>query len=234
MSSVKSIFASSLGKKYIMAITGLGLTLFLFGHLGGNFLLFKSDGGEAFNAYAHFMKTTPIIWVSEIVIFSGLIFHIVDGIALVFANKKARPVDYAYKKGGSNQTSWASKKMGLLGTLLLIFLILHLANFFMKTKILPDDGSIPKYILADGTEVADLFLMVKVYFQNIIYVTIYVVCMIGLSFHLSHGVQSAFQSLGLKNKKVSPIIQKVGLLIAFIVPLLFASIPVYFYVTQSI
>ena len=219
---------SSLGKKLLMAITGLGLTLFLLSHLVGNLFLFMNDGGETFNTYAHNFKGNPLIVVFEVVIFAGFIVHIIDGIALILENKKARPVKYAYSKSPNKKVSWTSRKMSYLGLLLLIFLILHLSNFFAKSKIY-DSGDIGMVTYGD-VEMHDLFSYVKLEFSLWWYTAIYVICMIGLALHLAHGFQSAFQTIGWNHPKWSPIVKSIGSFIAFVIPAIFASMPIYFYV----
>ena len=122
MSWVKETFSSSLGKKLVMAITGLFLVQFLLVHLIGNFPLLLDDNGEAFNAYAHFMKHNKIIVISEVVLFLGFIFHIVQGIQLVFANKAARSQGYSVSHKNS-KVNPMSKYMGPFGMVILVFLI---------------------------------------------------------------------------------------------------------------
>ena len=207
-----------------MALSGLGFIGFLLGHVSGNLLLFKGDSGQSFNEYAHFMKTTPIIWVTEVIIFTLIIIHIVDAIVLTIQNKKARPQQYAGSKNASN-ASFASRKASALGMILLAFFILHMADFFIPAKIL---GHAPK--TADGLD--DLYAVVVAKFSNIGYVIIYVVCMFALFFHLSHGFQSAFQTMGWRHPKYTPLVKKIGYFLGIIIPALFASMPLFIYFTK--
>ena len=121
----KGIFGSSIMKKIWMSLTGLFLVSFLVIHCLINAMIFVNDGGMTFNKWAHFMGTNPIIRTMELVLFAGLIIHVVDGLMLYFQNRKARPVNYAYVKN-STSSKWYSRSMALLGTLILLFLIVHL------------------------------------------------------------------------------------------------------------
>ena len=219
MAITKASFNTSIGRKVLMALSGLGFVGFIIGHVSGNLLIFNNDGGEAFNEYAHFMKTTPIIWVAEIVIFTLILVHIIDGIVLTIQNRKARPVPYASKKKSSD-ASLSSRYMSFLGGTLLIFFILHLADFFFPSKI-------------TGSEFGDdLYAMVVAKFQNLGYVIFYVLCMVALGLHLAHGVASAFQTMGWKHPKIYKPAKAIGYLLAIAVPLLFASVPVFIYLTK--
>ncbi|MCP4522208.1 MAG: succinate dehydrogenase cytochrome b subunit [Cytophagales bacterium] len=223
MSWFKDTLTSSIGRKLIMAITGLGLIGFLLVHLIGNLALLAGDGGISFNEYAHSMKGSPVILIGEVVIFSGFLFHIIDGIGLVISNKKARPVSYG---GGANaKTSTGSKIMGPLGIVITVFFILHLVDFFYRAKIADDLG-------LDANNIADLYALVVEKFQSPAYVAIYVVSMIAIGIHLNHGFQSAFQTFGLNHLKYTPIIKFIGTAYAVVVPGAFAFIPLFFYFTK--
>src|SRR5436189_2220302 len=121
----QGLFGSSLTKKYWMALTGFFLITFLVVHATVNGMIFWNDGGVTFNAWAHFFGTNVLIRAMEYVLFAGLIIHIVDGLLLWSQNRRARPVKYAREKGSANRT-WYSASMGILGTLILLFLIVHL------------------------------------------------------------------------------------------------------------
>ncbi|HEY4651466.1 MAG TPA: succinate dehydrogenase cytochrome b subunit [Pontibacter sp.] len=213
-------FSSTVGRKIVMSITGLFLCSFLVVHLVGNLQLFKDDGGLAFNVYSEFMGHNPVIRVMEIVLLLGFVFHIYDALVLTRRNQAARPVGYANNHPEENST-WSSRNMGLLGTIILVFLIIHLYNFFWRARF----GELP----LDSAGVPDLFLVVQQSFQEWWYVAIYVIAMVALAYHLIHGFQSAFQSLGLNHKKYTPFIQKVGYAFSVLVSLGFAIIPLYFY-----
>jgi succinate dehydrogenase / fumarate reductase cytochrome b subunit len=202
-----------------MALTGIFLILFLTVHLAGNLQLLKADGGKSFNVYAEFMGTNPLIQFVSKGNFAIIIIHIIWAILLTLKNKEARGGQgYAIS---NKKSAWASRNMALLGTLVLIFIVIHIQNFYYKAHF----GSLPVQVY-DGKEVKDLYAEVAFIFQQGWYVVLYVVCMIGLAFHLWHGFSSAFQTLGLNHMKYNPVINFIGKAYAIIVPALFAYIPV--------
>ncbi len=225
MSWLTDALKSSLGRKLIMAITGLFLILFLMGHVLGNLLLFKSDGGQAFNEYARFMTTTPVIQVLSYVTYLSIIIHAIYSILITRKNKEARPIGYAVNKGGENST-WSSRNMGILGTIVLIFIVIHLKSFWYEMRF----GILPTVNYPGVGEFKDLYSIVAIAFTQWWYVLLYVVAMVGLGYHLAHGFESAFQTLGLNHKKYTPLIKKIGFGFAIIVPLLFASMPVVMFI----
>ncbi|MCH2214234.1 MAG: succinate dehydrogenase cytochrome b subunit [Flavobacteriales bacterium] len=252
-----ALIKSSLAKKYWMAFTGLFLCLFLVGHLAGNFQLFL-DGYEAklqFNQYAVFMTTNPIVKILSYAVYISILFHAIDGVLLTIQNRRARPQRYAMTKPSAN-TMWSSRNMGLLGTMILAFLIFHMQDFWYDYKfgemphMTTEDGS--AVLLKSGEEVLDatvnvnyqvvsktgevlgpvmkdLHEEVMVAFQEWWIVLLYVVGIIAIFFHLWHGVQSAFTSLGLKTPKVEAAIKMAGYGFAILIPLAFAIIPIYVY-----
>lgn len=218
------LFSSTLGRKLVMALTGLFLILFLLIHLIGNLQLLKHDDGQAFNVYAEFMSTNPLIQTVSKVNFAFILMHVIWSIALTRLNRKARgPVPYAVKNSGSS--IWSSRNMGILGTIVLVFIVIHLKDFWAQMHY----GGIGT-VNYDGKEVRNLYVIVNEWFQVGWYVALYVVCMIGVGFHLWHGFASAFQTLGLNHLKYNPIINFVGKAFAVIVPALFALIPVWMYI----
>ncbi|WP_026998016.1 succinate dehydrogenase cytochrome b subunit [Flectobacillus major] len=217
MSWVTKNLSSSLGRKLIMAITGLSLVAFLLVHCGINACIFLNDGGETFNAAAEFMGSNFFIRTAEIGLFVGLIAHIVDGLMLWSANSKKRPVKYAVTS--KDNSTWYSRSMGLLGTLLLIFLVLHLKHFWVVSRFTDH--------ITSGEET--LFQEMKETFELLPVVLVYVAGCISLAYHLLHGFQSAFQSLGWNHPKYTPFVKSVGVAFAIIVPLVFAAMPVAMY-----
>lgn len=213
----KGFLKSSIGKKVLMGLTGLFLISFLIVHVSINSLIFCNDSGEAFNAGANFMAHNPVIRVMEIGLFAGLILHIVQALLLTMENKKARPVGYAMVNGAAN-SSWYSRSMGVLGSLLLLFLVVHLGNFWVPTKI-----------AVFAHEEHNTFENMKAVFGQWYFVAIYMVGVISLCYHLLHGFQSAFQSLGLNHKKYTPVIKKLGVWFSIVVCLLFAAMPLTMY-----
>jgi succinate dehydrogenase / fumarate reductase, cytochrome b subunit len=230
----KQIFTSSIGKKFTMALTGIFLITFLIVHCGINSMIFFNDGGETFNHWGHFMGSNLIIRTMEIGLFLFLLLHIVQGLMLWNQNNKARPVKYAVNNASSN-SKWYSRSMGLLGTLILLFLILHLYHFWTPSRLGGIGGIHSLQETSLGAEynnqpVHNLYAEMQAVFQNnSLVVIIYVLGVISLCWHLIHGFQSAFQTLGINHKKYTPIIKAAGIGYAVIISLLFASMPLAFY-----
>lgn len=225
MNWILKFLKSSIGQKLIMSLTGLFLILFLVVHLGGNLQLLKDDGGEAFNIYAYYMTHNPFIKGISYGLYFFIILHAIQGIVLWAYNKKARGSQkYAVKSAST--TTWASRSMGLLGSLILIFIFIHMGDFWFAMKA----DKLPMVAYDDmDVKVADLYYKVNLSFQQLWIVAFYVLAMIGLAFHLSHGFQSAFQTLGINHDRYNPIIKGVGKIYSVIVPLGFAIIPLYYY-----
>jgi succinate dehydrogenase / fumarate reductase cytochrome b subunit len=226
MSWVTKTLSSTLGRKLIMGLTGLFLILFLTGHVSGNLLLFKGDDGQAFNIYAKFMTTNPAVKILSYLTYISIIGHVIWSIWLTKQNKAARPIGYAESKASTNST-WSSRNMGILGTIILIFMVVHLQGFWYEMHW----GNVPT-VTYEGEEYKDLFSIVTFAFQNELLVAGYVIAMGFLGFHLSHGFASAFQTLGLSHKKYSPAIETVGKIYCVVVPAVFASMPLYIYFTS--
>jgi succinate dehydrogenase / fumarate reductase cytochrome b subunit len=223
MSWLAKTLSSTLGRKLLMSLTGIFLILFLAVHLAGNLQLLKDDGGMAFNIYAKFMTTNPLIKTTSYLLYATFVAHIVISLFLTIYNRKSRGRGYAVN-GNSNQVSWSSKNMGLLGTIIFIFLVIHLRNFWYEMHW----GGIATAEY-EGEIYKDLYTVVSVAFDELWYVILYTVSMIGLAFHLFHGFQSAFQTLGINHKKYTPAIKFVGVAFSLAVPGLFALIPIYMY-----
>jgi len=214
------MFSSSLGRKLTMALTGLFLILFLAVHLAGNLQLLKADEGRSFNIYAEFMSTNPLIQIVSKGNFAFILIHVIWAIMLTRQNKAARgPVGYAEASGKSSH--WTSRNMGILGTLVLVFIVIHLKDFWAAMHF----GDMPT-VTYDGETYRDIYSVVNEWFHKPWYVALYVFCMGAVGFHLYHGFASAFQTLGLNHLKYNSLIQTVGRAFAIIVPLLFAAIPV--------
>jgi succinate dehydrogenase / fumarate reductase cytochrome b subunit len=216
--SSKNFLQSSIGKKLVMGLTGLFLISFLIVHCLLNSFIFFNDGGLMFNVGATFMAKNPLIRAMEYVLFIGLIWHMIQALILTMENTKARPVSYAYHNGSAN-SKWYSRSMGILGTLLLLFLIVHLAHFWVKSRFtgLPGED-------ANGNE--NLYAVMQQVFQIWWVVVIYVAGCISLAYHLLHGFPSAFQTMGWNHPKYNPLILKVGTAFSIIVPLIFALMPI--------
>lgn len=215
-------FSSSFGRKLVMSLTGLFLCLFLAVHMTGNLQLLKSDGGEAFNKYAYFMTHFGPIKIVSYITYFFILLHAVDGLVLAFKNRQSRPVKYAATPKGS---SWASRNMAVLGTVILVFLVIHLKSFWYEFKF----GTSVPMVSYDGEEYKNLYAIVVEAFSQWWYVLLYLVSLLALSYHLIHGFQSAFQTLGINHKKYTPIIKALGWIFSIGVTLGFAVQPVYLY-----
>lgn len=219
---------SSIGQKLIMALTGLFLITFLIVHLAGNFLLLQSDGGQAFNEYAYFMTHNPLIKTVSYGLYAFILLHSIQGIVLWLRNKKARGSEgYAVKRNrvAGDNSRVSSVYMGSLGTVILIFILIHMYQFWLQMKL----GNTEMVAYDGGEAIKDLYTLVVAVFENPLFVAFYVGSMIFIAFHLWHGFQSAFQTLGLNHPKYTPLIKAVGKLYSVLVPLGFASIPLYMY-----
>ena len=229
----KQLFTSSIGKKFSMGLTGIFLITFLIVHCGINAMIFFNDGGQTFNHWGHFMGSNLIIRTMELGLFLFLIIHIVQGLILWNQNNRARPVKYAVQNSSSN-SKWYSRSMGLLGTLILMFLILHLYHFWVPSRF----GGIANIQLLETTNLEDyaneeahnLYKQMQIIFSNnLLVVVVYVLGVFSLCWHLLHGFQSAWQTFGINHKKYTPILKAIGVGYSIIICLLFAAMPVAFY-----
>ena len=212
-------FTSPVGRKIVMALTGIFLILFLIIHVSLNATIWANDGGKMFNAGAHFMGGTVVPRILEIGLIAGFLLHIIQGYMLTVSNQKKRTVSYNTSLGNKG-SKWYSRSMGLLGTIILLFLIMHVLHFWIPNR------SNQGWLL--GEEI-DLFEKMKETFSVLWVVILYVVGCISLGYHLAHGFQSAFRSLGVHNKKYLVMLKSVAYGFAVIVPLAFALMPISFY-----
>lgn len=208
------MFYSSVGRKLVMALTGLFLCTFLIEHLYGNLLLYKIDKGVAFNEYSAWMAGNLFIRTVEIGLFAGFLIHIIDGLYLTLQNRKARPVRYAVSQQTGNST-WFSRNMGLTGSVILFFLIVHLRSFFVPHRVFHAANS--------------MAYDVAIAFKSNWYSALYVIAMVILGAHLNHGFQSAFQTVGANNQKYRSTLRVAGSIFALLIMIGFASFPVMFY-----
>lgn len=205
-----------------MALTGLFLITFLVVHVIGNLQLLKDDGGEAFNVYAEFMTTNPIIKAISYILYAFILIHVIWSAILTGRNSASRgEKGYAMVR---NSSHWTSRNMGILGALIFIFLVIHLRDFWAMMHW----GDIGR-VNYDGHEVKDLYSVVALAFTQSWYVALYLVAMLILAFHLWHGFASAFQTLGLNHVKYNGVIRFVGRAFAIIVPAMFAIIPIWMF-----
>ncbi|MBS1636763.1 MAG: succinate dehydrogenase cytochrome b subunit [Bacteroidetes bacterium] len=230
----KGFLKSSIGKKMVMGLTGLFLISFLAVHCFVNALIFFDQTGELFNQGAHFMGTNWIIRAMEVVLFAGLLTHIFQSLILTLENKKARPVGYAKIDGAAN-SRWYSRSMGLLGTLLLLFLIMHIYHFWTPSRLggIANIKPLEEITYSGNVVYHNLYAEMINVFHNPVAVVLYVLGCISLAYHLLHGFQSAFQTIGLNHKKYTPAIKTLGAVFAILVPLIFASMPVYLYIAYK-
>lgn len=212
-------FNSSIGKKLIVGLTGAFLVTFLLVHLSGNLLLLIDDGGEAFLQFVAFMTSNPLIKIMEFGLALGFLLHIITALSLAWHNKKSRPKNYHVNAANKN-SSWSSRNMAITGSMVLLFLILHIDGFYVEHKIRHAEGTMYDTVIAT--------------FQDPVFAGLYILFMFFLALHLSHGFKSAFQTLGLRHKKYTPIINVLGWLYAVLVPLGFAMIPIVIYAKQFI
>ena len=201
-----------------MSLTGIFLILFLIVHCYINAQIFWNDGGEKFEEAAHFMGTNFIIRTIEIGLAAFLLLHIIQGLNLWIKNMGKRKVRYATSAGGQT-SAWYRRSMGILGSLLLIFLVIHTSKFWIPNRAsqITGNGELP------------LYEMMKLEFQNIWVVLIYVFGCVTLAWHLVHGFWSSFQTLGLSTYRYKGIINGIGVAFAIIVPAIFALMPIAFY-----
>jgi len=222
MNLITNIFRSSLGKKFIMAVSGFVLFLFVIGHLAGNLQIFL--GREAINRYGHFLQSNPeLIWPARLFLLVMVGLHIWAGVKLSLENKAARPVAYAqYQAVGS---SHASRTMLISGLIVFVFIVYHILHFTVQVRYINLTGqSFLDY--TDPEKRHDIFKMMVVGFNNLWVSGFYMVGMALLSLHLSHGTSSMFQSVGLKNRAYGPVLDKLARIVAVLIFLGYSSIPV--------
>jgi succinate dehydrogenase / fumarate reductase cytochrome b subunit len=217
----RNFLQSSIGKKLIMGLTGFFLISFLIVHCLLNSFIFVNDGGLLFNEGAEFMAKNPVIRIMEYVLFIGLVLHMVQALILTLQNNKARPVKYAVTNGKAN-SKWYSRSMGILGSLLLIFLVVHLANFWVKSRFTGLPG-----VDANGKE--NLYAVMLEVFKIGYFVAIYIGGVIALAYHLLHGFPSAFQTMGWNHPKYNRLIVVTGAVFSIVISLLFALMPISIY-----
>jgi succinate dehydrogenase / fumarate reductase cytochrome b subunit len=206
---------SSIGKKFVMAVTGICLLLFLIIHLINNLTLY--GGPELFNTVVKNLEgIKPLVRVIELVLVLIFVLHIFNGVRLWIENKKARPVGYKVNASSANSDLF-SRTMFVTGSIIFIFLVVHLRTFWVSFNLGHPLAAEHKY-----------YQIVAEAFSDPLYSILYVAAMILLGFHLNHGFQSAFQTFGWNNKKYFPIIEKLGLIYTLVMVIGFASIPIYF------
>ncbi|RPD51450.1 MULTISPECIES: succinate dehydrogenase cytochrome b subunit [Chitinophagaceae] len=225
-------FTSAIGKKIVMGLTGLFLVSFLIIHVGLNACIFAdlsflnpNDDGEMFNRAAHFMGSTIVTRLLELVLFAGFILHIIQGWQLEVQNRRRRGQGYAVDLGNRG-SKWYSRSMGLLGTIIFLFLIVHISAFWWPSRVSHDLAPVS---YGNGVEMHNLYLRMYEVFQNPYIVLLYLVACASLLFHLMHGFHSAFRTMGVHNRKYLTMLKSLGYGFAIVVSVLFALMPVAMY-----
>lgn len=217
--SARPFFCTTIGKKYLMGFTGLIWAGFVLTHMAANLLIIFS--GDAYNKYSHALITNPLLPAAEAFLVVALLTHVYLAISLTIENRKANGGSrYAVQPEGDKRATLASRTMAIQGSLILVFVIYHLITFkygqHYETTV-------------DGVVMRDLHRLVIEVFQQPGYIAWYLVCLVLLGFHLSHGVGSVFQSFGIKNDHTAPVIRKLSIGYAVIVTLGFIAQPLYVY-----
>ena len=222
---MSSFISASIGRKFLMSITGLFLISFLCIHLTLNLFLTFDDSGQLFNLAAHFMATNPLIRIMEPILAIGFVVHIIWSGWITLENMRARPQKYAY---GDQLLKWwePAKNMFILGAMILIFLVIHITNFYIKMKWSGDP--LLKEVIVGGVEMHNAYALVSNLFLSRAYDLLYIAGGILVGLHISHGFWSAFQTIGFTNqiwlKRLKFLAVAVGILFAAG----FSYIPIYF------
>jgi succinate dehydrogenase / fumarate reductase, cytochrome b subunit len=213
MKQTMAFLTSSVGRKLLMGLSGLFLCSFLVVHLYINLFLFAGDKGAAFDTYADFMATYPLIRPLEIVLFLGFLLHAVIGIWLWIYNRRARPVRYKVLRASDN-SALSSRIMWITGLFVALFLVIHINEFFVQSRY-----------FADGRK---MYEIVAVAFKNPWVDMFYLVALGFLGYHLKHGFQSTFQTFGIRYAKYRTLIDVLGVIFWLLIPITFAVMPFYF------
>ena len=214
----KQVFTSTIGQKLVMGLTGLSLIAFLVVHVGLNATIWANDNGEMFNRAAHWMGATVVTRILEIFLFIGILLHIIQGYILTAYNNSRRGTGYRVNRGYGSK--WYSRSMGLLGTLVLMFLVIHIAHFWVPSRIthtLPEATYNPEH--------HDLYAKMMEVFQEPVWVAVYIIGCVSLAYHLAHGFKASFRTFGVSNSRYYSLIKTAGYAFAVIVPLAFIMMP---------
>ena len=226
MAIKKGLFKTSVGRKNLMAFTGLFIIFFLIIHLAGNLILVIPNSffpiefwgdvenvHDMYNAYSHFLvhfwPVTIVAWV----LYAAILAHIVDALLITLHNRKSQ--GEKYQVYDTDTSTWYSRNMGVLGTVIGLFIVLHMVQFWLQYKVLKIEH--------------DLYNLVLATFKIWWYVVIYEIGIIALGFHLVHGIESAHRSLGIYPKKMMNTIKLIALYFSLVMAILYASIPIILY-----
>lgn len=218
MSNRMSYFCSTIGRKQLIGLTGIGLSLFVLTHMLGNLLIFV--GPEAYNKYSHALVSNPAIYLAEAGLLLIFVLHLLLASFINLKNRLSRPQKYAVASSGAKKTTWIQKTLWHQGVVILVFLVLHLITFKFGTEYL---------VAYDGKEIRDIFILVRMAFEDPKYVIWYVFSLIVLGFHLHHGLASSIKTLGFNHPKYEPKVNCVAKLYAWTVSVGFITQPLYFY-----
>lgn len=221
----KQVFMSSVGKKITMSLTGIFLTTFLIVHVSLNACIWANDGGEMFNKAAHFMGATVVVRIIEIGLFIFILLHAIQGLILEAQNRSKRGTGYAIDYGNRG-SRWYSRSMGLLGTIILLFLIIHWIHFWIPSRFTGVEEITYK---PDIKPIHNLYGLMQSTFSQLWVVIVYVLGCISLGYHLAHGFLSSFRTLGVNNKRYVSLLRTMGYAFSIIVSLAFAMMPVSMY-----
>jgi succinate dehydrogenase cytochrome b subunit len=222
MNIITRLFKSSLGKKYIMAVTGFFMFLFVLGHLAGNLQIFL--GPEAINRYGYFLQSNlELVWPVRIILLALLVLHIWSASKLTIENRAARPEGYSvYRPVGS---TYASRTMLMSGIIVLVFIVYHLLHFTAQVQYLNLTGqNFTTFI--DPEKRHNIFKMMVVGFSNGWVSAFYILGIALLCLHLSHGASSMFQSIGWNNAAYRPVLDGIARGLALLIFIGYISIPV--------
>lgn len=212
-------------RKTLIAGTGLFLCIFLIVHLSANCILLLPEAVARgmYNSYSTTLRESPLIKIVAYLLYLSIVLHVVYALLITIRNRKAKPKKYVINNAKEN-SSWTSQNMGLIGTMILLFIVVHLANFWARIKL--GIGERPEIDIAGNVDVYEVTYSL---FQNIYYVIFYTALMIPLGLHLNHGLKSSFKTLGFYHKKGLKIVAKVSLIYAAIMAIGFGIIPFIVY-----
>ena len=219
---MSGIFTSSIGKKLMMSLAGIFLIVFLLVHMGINLLVIIYEDPMVYNKAAHFMTSNILIKIFEIILFGGFLLHIIYALILQVQNWIARP--QRYSKANYSNTSFFSKFMIHTAAIILVFLVIHFMDFYIKAKF----GHAAE-VMVDGVPYHDFATEIVDKFKLLPYVIFYIAAVIFLGFHLVHGFQSAFKTLGMDNRTYTPVVQLLAIIYCTIVVAGYSLIPIIVY-----
>lgn len=215
MNTLLSFYESSIGKKIVMSLSGLFLCLFLIVHVSANLLLFNNDGGAMYNEFSAFMSSNPVIRTIEIVLFVALVLHMISGVVVWLKNRASRPVGYdMYKLKDNTPFSSRTPMLTASAALVGLFLVSHLITFWIPTRF-TTEHKLPYEMVSEAFSQPSLSIF-------------YIIAVAFLAFHLKHGFQSGFQTLGLKTKTYQWLIDAFAVIFWLLIPVAFAAMPAYF------